>query len=107
AVDMFAELVRQFPDSSGSLGKSHRWWLSSCAQRLANLMIARGASSESIAAVWRIQAMADTIRTGTAFPLMEAGREHAKRQAWDQAAGSFARVLDELPREFLPTSPEG
>src|SRR5205823_6266701 len=56
AVDLYTELVRQFPAKD-----TYRQSLSSCAQQLAHLMTLRGASSESIAAVWRIQEWADII----------------------------------------------
>src|SRR5207253_8833936 len=62
-------------------------------------------SSESLAVVSRIQESAlDT--TGDLLKLMEAGRQQVKGQAGDQAAASFAQVLNQLPREFLSSSPE-
>jgi tetratricopeptide (TPR) repeat protein len=46
------------------------------------------------------------ITYGDAFTFMEEGRQHVKRHAWDQAAASFAKVLDQLPRGFHPASQE-
>jgi tetratricopeptide (TPR) repeat protein len=37
---------------------------------------------------------------------MEEGRDHVKREAWDQAASSFSKVLDQLPRGFRGGSQE-
>jgi tetratricopeptide (TPR) repeat protein len=37
---------------------------------------------------------------------MDAGREHVRRQDWDQAASSFAQVIDKLPPGFRGASHE-
>ena len=46
------------------------------------------------------------ITYGDAFTFMEEGRQHLKRQLWDQAAASFAKVLDQLPQGFRSASQE-
>jgi tetratricopeptide (TPR) repeat protein len=47
-----------------------------------------------------------TVSNGDVFTFMDTGREHVRRQAWDQAAGSFAQVLDKLPPGFRGASQE-
>jgi len=46
------------------------------------------------------------ITYGDAFTFMEEGRQHVKRQLWDQAAASFEKVLDQLPQGFRAASQE-
>jgi serine/threonine protein kinase/Flp pilus assembly protein TadD len=46
------------------------------------------------------------ITYGDAFTFMEEGRQHVQGQLWDQAAASFAKVLDQLPQGFRPGSQE-
>jgi serine/threonine protein kinase/tetratricopeptide (TPR) repeat protein len=47
-----------------------------------------------------------TVSDGDVFTFMDTGREHVRRHAWDQAAGSFAQVLDQLPPGFRGASQE-
>lgn len=47
-----------------------------------------------------------TITDGDVFTFMDAGREQVKRQAWDKAAASFSKVLDQLPAGFRFSSQE-
>jgi tetratricopeptide (TPR) repeat protein len=46
------------------------------------------------------------ITYGDAFTFMDAGREHAKRKLWDEAAESFSKVLDQLTPGFRASSAE-
>ncbi len=53
----------------------------------------------------RERAMA-AITYGDAITFMEEGREHLKRELWDQATASFEKVLDQLPQGFRSASQE-
>jgi serine/threonine protein kinase len=46
------------------------------------------------------------VTEGNDYSLMDTGREHVRRRAWDEAAGAFAQVLDGLPAGFKPSSSE-
>jgi tetratricopeptide (TPR) repeat protein len=46
------------------------------------------------------------ITYGDAFTFMEEGRQHLKRQLWDQAAASFEKALEQLPQGFRAASQE-
>jgi tetratricopeptide (TPR) repeat protein len=47
-----------------------------------------------------------TVTYGDVFTFMDNGRGHVRRQEWDQAASSFAQVLDKLPAGFFPATEE-
>jgi serine/threonine protein kinase/Tfp pilus assembly protein PilF len=46
------------------------------------------------------------VTSGDAATFMSAGRDHAKRQAWDEAAASFEQVLGQFPLGFRASSQE-
>jgi serine/threonine protein kinase/tetratricopeptide (TPR) repeat protein len=45
-----------------------------------------------------------TVTSGGVFTFMDAGRGHVQQQAWDQAAASFVKVLDQTPPGYRASS---